>query len=52
MKAGEWSDEQIHTCVNEIVDLLQEAQKGEKSIVALCKDKGITETTFYEVTQA
>lgn len=40
MKAGEWSDEQI-------VALLQEAQKGEKSILALCREKGITETTFY-----
>ncbi len=40
MKAGEMSDEQI-------VAMLQEAQRGEKSIVALCKDKGITENTFY-----
>ena len=40
MKAGEWSDEQI-------VALLQEAQKGEKSIIALCREKGVTETTFY-----
>lgn len=40
MKAGEWSDEQI-------VALLQEAQKGEKTIIALCREKGITETTFY-----
>ena len=40
MKAGEMSDEQI-------VALLQEAQKGEKTIVALCKEKGIAENTFY-----
>ena len=44
MKAGEWSDEQI-------VALLQEAHTqgvpGEKSILALCREKGITETTFY-----
>jgi putative transposase len=40
MKAGEMSDEQI-------VAILQEAQKGEKTIVALCKEKGITENTFY-----
>ena len=40
MKAGEISDEQI-------VAILQEAQRGQKSIVALCKDKGITQNTFY-----
>ena len=40
MRAGEMSDEQI-------VAILQEAQKGEKTIVALCKEKGITENTFY-----
>jgi len=40
MKAGEMSDEQI-------VALLQEAQRGERTIVALCKEKGITENTFY-----
>jgi len=34
------SDEQI-------VALLQEAQKGQKTIAALCKEKGVTETTFY-----
>ena len=40
MKAGEMSDEQI-------VALLQEAQKGQKTIAALCKEKGVTQTTFY-----
>ena len=40
MKAGEMSDEQI-------VAILQEAQRGERTIVALCKEKGITENTFY-----
>lgn len=40
MKSGQFTDEQI-------VGILQEAQKGEKSIVALCREKGITETTFY-----
>ncbi len=40
MRAGEMSDEQI-------VALLQEAQKGQKTIAALCKEKGVTETTFY-----
>jgi len=34
------SDEQI-------VALLQEAQKGQKTIAALCKEKGVTQTTFY-----
>lgn len=40
MKAGQFSNEQI-------VAILQEGQKGEKPILALCKDKGISETTFY-----
>ena len=40
MKAGEMSDEQI-------VALLQEAQKSQQTIVAFCKEKGITENTFY-----
>ncbi len=31
----------------QIVAVLQEAEKGEKTIAALCKDKGITENTFY-----
>ena len=41
MKAGQFSDEQI-------VAVLQEAAKGEKTIGALCKEKGISEATFYE----
>jgi putative transposase len=41
MKAGQFSDEQI-------VAILQEATRGEKTISALCKDKGISEATFYE----
>lgn len=40
MKAGQFTNEQI-------VAILQEAQKGEKPIISLCKEKGITETTFY-----
>ncbi len=40
MKAGQFSNEQI-------VAILQEAQKGEKPILALCKEKGISEATFY-----
>ena len=40
MKQGQFSNEQI-------VAVLQEAQKGEKPIVDLCKEKGISEATFY-----
>ena len=40
MKTGQFTDEQI-------VAILQEAAKGDKPISTLCKDKGITETTFY-----
>ena len=31
----------------QIVAILQEAEKGESAISAVCKDKGITQTTFY-----
>ena len=40
MKAGQLSNEQI-------VAILQEATRGEKTIAALCKEKGISEATFY-----
>ncbi len=40
MKQGQFSNEQI-------VAVLQEADKGEKPVVELCKDKGISEATFY-----
>lgn len=40
MKQGQFSQEQI-------VAILQEAEKGEITIEALCRDKGITQTTFY-----
>ena len=40
MKAGQFTDEQI-------VAILQEAARGEKSIATLCRDKGISEATFY-----
>ena len=40
MKAGQFTNEQI-------VAILQEAQKGDKPILALCKEKGISEATFY-----
>lgn len=40
MKQNQFTDEQI-------VRILQEAEKGEQTIGALCAEKGITETTFY-----
>lgn len=40
MKAGQFSNEQI-------VAILQEAIRGEKSIATLCTEKGISEATFY-----
>jgi putative transposase len=40
MKPGQFTDEQI-------VAVLQEAAKGEKPIIDLCKEKGISEATFY-----
>jgi hypothetical protein len=40
MKSGQFTNEHI-------VAILQEAQKDEKPILALCKDKGISEATFY-----
>jgi putative transposase len=40
MKTRQFTDEQI-------VAILQTAEKGDTSIAALCKQHGITETTFY-----
>ena len=40
MKAGQFTDEQI-------VSILQEATRGEKPVVEFCRDKGISEATFY-----
>ena len=40
MKASQLSDEQI-------IHILQEAERGERSIGAICHAQGITETTFY-----
>lgn len=40
MKQKQFTDAQI-------VGVLQEAEKGETTITALCKERGITETTFY-----
>ena len=40
MKAERWTDEQI-------VAVLQEAARGEKPIATLCREKGVSEATFY-----
>lgn len=40
MKQGQFTDEQI-------VGILQEAEKGEKTIGALCKEHSVSENTFY-----
>jgi putative transposase len=40
MKTRQFSDEQI-------VALLQEAEKGDKPINVLCQEKGIAHATFY-----
>jgi putative transposase len=40
MKQGQFLNEQI-------VAVLQEANKGDKPVVELCKDRGISEATFY-----
>jgi len=40
MKQGEFSEEQI-------IRLLQESEKGEKTITSLCRETGIAEPTFY-----
>ncbi len=45
MKAGQFTDAQI-------VAVLQEAAKGDKPIIDLCREKGISEATFYGVTRA
>jgi len=40
MKQGQFSQEQI-------VTILQQAEKGEQSIEALCREHNLTQTTFY-----
>ncbi len=40
MKAGQFTNEQI-------VAILQEAEKADKPILEICKEKGISEATFY-----
>ena len=50
MKQSQFTDEQIYKYVNEIIQILQEAERGEQKIGALCTEKGITQTTFYRFT--
>jgi putative transposase len=40
MKSGQFTNEQI-------VAVLQEAAKGDKPIIELCRERGISEATFY-----
>ena len=40
MKKGQFTDEQI-------VSILQEAEKGEKTISELCREHNIAEATYY-----
>jgi putative transposase len=40
VKKGQYSDEQI-------VAILQEAEKGDKTIQALCREHNLSENTFY-----
>ncbi len=40
MKSGQYTAEQI-------VKILDQAQKGEKTVAALCREYGIAEGTFY-----
>jgi putative transposase len=40
MKQGEFTNEQI-------VSILRQAERGEKSIATLCQEHNIAETTFY-----
>jgi putative transposase len=45
MKHGQFSQEQI-------VAILHQAEKGEITIGALCKEAGISEVTFYRLRKA
>jgi putative transposase len=45
MKQKQFTDEQI-------VAILQEAAKGEKPIIEICREHSISEATFYGVTRA
>ena len=41
MKTQRWSEEQI-------IGILQQAEKGETTISALCRAQGVSENTFYK----
>ncbi len=41
MKTRRWSEEQI-------IGILQQAEKGETTISALCRTQGVSENTFYK----
>ncbi len=41
MKTRRWSEEQI-------IGILQQAEKGETTISALCRAQGVSENTFYK----
>jgi len=36
-----------HHTAEQIIKLLDQAQKGEQTVAALCREHGIAETTFY-----
>ncbi len=40
MKSGQYTAEQI-------IKILDQAQKGEKTVTAICREYGIAEATFY-----
>ena len=40
MKSGQYTAEQI-------IKLLDQAQKGDKTVAAICREHGIAEATFY-----
>ena len=36
-----------HYTVEQIIKILDQAQKGEKTVAAICREHGIAEATFY-----
>ncbi|WP_395089820.1 transposase [Armatimonas sp.] len=47
MKAGEMTDEPGTHPKGRVLAILQEADKGDKKLVDLCREKGISQNTFY-----
>ena len=47
MKAGEMTNETGTHPKGRVLAILQEADKGEKKLVDLCREKGISQNTFY-----